>query len=72
MSDNQWDSDADPIEDMRRALVKIKEPIPKSYYRQMDEMEKDVQTAVELLVEEGKTSEEIVEQLIKYGIWGSF
>ena len=72
MSDNQWDSDADPIEDMRRALVKIKEPTPKSYYRQMNEMEKDVQTAVELLVKEGKTPQEIIEQLIKYGIWGSF
>jgi hypothetical protein len=70
--ENQWDSDADPLEDMRRAIAKMKEPTPESYYRNMGEMERDLQTAIDLLDKDGKTPQEIIELLIKHGIWGSF
>jgi hypothetical protein len=65
----QWDSDADPLEDMRKALAKIKEPTPESYYRRIDKIEQDVQKAIGLLIEMGKTPEEIEQILIEYGIW---
>jgi hypothetical protein len=69
MNEYQWDSDVDPLEDARKAIAKMKEPTPESYYRRIDKIEQDVQKAIGLLVEMGKTPEEIEAELIKHGIW---
>lgn len=69
MSDDQWGSDADPLEDMKKALVKLKEPMPESYYQRMDEYEAYAQEAIRLLIKAGKTPQEIERLFIKYGIW---
>jgi hypothetical protein len=57
--DDQWGSDADPLDDMRKAVAKMREPTPESCYRKMDKIEQDVQIAIKLLTEIGKTPEEI-------------
>jgi hypothetical protein len=72
MTEDQWGENVDPLEDLKAAMAKIKEPTPESYYHQIGEMERDLHAAIDLLTKEGKTSEEIIELLIKYGIWGLF
>jgi len=70
--ENQWGENADPLEDMRKAMAKIKEPTPKSFYRSMYERELLAQEAIKLLIKEGKTPEEIEQEFVKYGIWRFF
>jgi len=72
MTEDQWGESSDPVEDMKVAMAKLKEPTPESYYRQIGEMERDLQIAIDLIAKENKTPEEVIKLLIKYGIWGSF
>jgi hypothetical protein len=72
MTEGQWGENANPLEDLKAAMAKLKEPTPESYYHRIGEMEQDLYTAIDILTKEGKTPEEIEELLIKYGIWGSF
>jgi hypothetical protein len=69
MTDDQWGGDTDPLEDMKKAIAKMKEPTPESHYRAMDECEAYAQEAIRLLTEEGKTPKEIERIFMKYGIW---
>jgi len=69
MTEDQWGENANPLEDIEAAIAKLKEPTPESYYRQIGKMERDLQIAIDLIAKENKTPEEVIELLIKYGIW---
>jgi len=65
--DDAWDSD--PVEDMENAIKILKQSTD---YKMLGEIEKQVNLAIQLLIDDGKSPEEIEKILIKYGIWPNF
>ncbi len=65
--DDAWDSD--PVEDMENAIKILKQSTD---YKMLGEIEKQVNLAIQLLTDDGKSPEEIEKILIKYGIWPNF
>lgn len=65
--DAAWDSD--PVEDMENAIKILKQSTD---YKMLGEIEKQVNLAIQLLTDDGKSPEEIEKILIKYGIWPNF
>ena len=65
--DDAWDSD--PVEDIENAIKILKQSTD---YKMLGEIEKQVNLAIQLLTDDGKSPEEIEKILIKYGIWPNF
>ena len=65
--DDAWGSD--PVEDMENAIKILKQSTD---YKMLGEIEKQVNLAIQLLIDDGKSPEEIEKILIKYGIWPNF
>ena len=65
--DDAWDSD--PVEDMENAIKILKQSTD---YKMLGEIEKQVNLAIQLLIDDGKSPEEIEKILIKYGICPNF
>jgi hypothetical protein len=65
--EHPWDmSDRDPIQDMKAAIKRLEQPPD---YKAMGEMERQVNQAIQLLTDAGKSPEEIEALLVKYGVW---
>lgn len=63
IQDDPWDSD--PVEDIKNAIKILNQPPD---YKMLGEIEKQVNLAIQLLTDDGKSPEEIEKILIKYGI----
>jgi hypothetical protein len=64
-----WDEGAvDPVEDIKKAIAKLKEP-DSNHFRKMAELEELAQEAARLLIESGATPEEVEQEFMKAGVW---